>query len=485
MKKIYTLFVALFFVIIVSAQPCPDSLYLTSQAQIDSFQILYPNCTEIEGDVVIVGDDITNLSGLIKLTSIGGDLYIGRYGYGGNPNLLNLDGLDSLVYINGHLEIIGNHYLTSLMGLESLTSIGGDLLLYESFNLTSLTGLANLTSIGNRLIIDGSLNLTSLTGLANLTSIGSSLTITGCFSLTSLTGLENLTGIPGDLSIIYNDSLTSLIGLDNLTFIGGDLTIGFYGGSGNSALISLTGLNNVTSIGGRLWIVQNSALTSLTGLNNVTSIGGELVIDINHTLINLEGLNNLTSIGNALVIAKNISLMNLFDLENLTSIGGNLSIFDNDALTSLTGINNINPSSIEDLSINSNTSLSECEVLSVCEYLAAPNGTVDIYNNAIGCNNPEEVLDSCEAHAGIIDVSMVDRFLMYPNPTNSSITIELPTRPSKNTTLSISNTNGQQLITQPITKPQTEIDISHLPVGIYIIKVSDDKDVMVQKVIKQ
>ena len=58
MKKIYTLFVALFFVIIVSAQPCPDSLYLTSQAQVDSFQILYPICTEIDGDVVgfIIGD---------------------------------------------------------------------------------------------------------------------------------------------------------------------------------------------------------------------------------------------------------------------------------------------------------------------------------------------------------------------------------------------------------------------------------------------
>jgi photosystem II stability/assembly factor-like uncharacterized protein len=74
---------------------------------------------------------------------------------------------------------------------------------------------------------------------------------------------------------------------------------------------------------------------------------------------------------------------------------------------------------------------------------------------------------------------------VYPNPSSSSITIELPAQPSKNTSLTISNTNGQQLITQPITESQTEIDISHLTVGIYIVKVWNDREVMVQKVIKQ
>ena len=76
-----------------------------------------------------------------------------------------------------------------------------------------------------------------------------------------------------------------------------------------------------------------------------------------------------------------------------------------------------------------------------------------------------------------------DGFLLYPNPAHAIIIIELPAEPSKNTSLTISNANGQQLITQPIIKPQTEIDISHLPNGIYILKVWNDKDVMVRKVI--
>ena len=74
---------------------------------------------------------------------------------------------------------------------------------------------------------------------------------------------------------------------------------------------------------------------------------------------------------------------------------------------------------------------------------------------------------------------------IYPNPSCSNIVIELQTTPSKNTFLILSNINSQQLITQPISEPQTEIDISHLPAGIYIVKVWNDKDVMMQKIIKQ
>ncbi|NQT78594.1 MAG: T9SS type A sorting domain-containing protein [Bacteroidetes bacterium] len=80
-------------------------------------------------------------------------------------------------------------------------------------------------------------------------------------------------------------------------------------------------------------------------------------------------------------------------------------------------------------------------------------------------------------------VSSNPLFKAYPNPAQSTITIELPAQPSNNTNLTILNTNGQQLINQPISEPQTEI--SHLPTGIYIVKVWNDKDVMVQKVVKQ
>ena len=218
------------------------------------------------------------------------------------------------------------------------------------------------------------------------------------------------------------------------------------------------------------------------------------MISLNNALTNLIGLDNVVSIGfsypwmpeTSLAIVSNNALASLTGLQNVISIAGPLYITDNNALLNLSGIDNINPTSITNMSIHNNASLSKCEVLSICNYLANPNGTTYIYDNATGCNSQEEVQDSCEANAVNIDEQFIaDKLVIYPNPAHSTITIELPAQPSKNTTLTISNTNGQQLITQPITNPQTEIDISHLPVGIYIVKVWNDEDVMVRKVIKE
>ena len=118
MRKIYAMFAALLLVGIVSAQPCPDSLYLTSQAQLDNFQILYPNCTEIEGDVYISGGDIINLNGLNVLTSVGEKLYIRD-----NPALISLTGLDNLTSVGISIYIQNNAVINSLIGLESMASV--------------------------------------------------------------------------------------------------------------------------------------------------------------------------------------------------------------------------------------------------------------------------------------------------------------------------------------------------------------------------
>jgi hypothetical protein len=357
MKKLCIILIALFVAGSAMAQtdqPCssclPEGITFSTQSQIDSFPLNYPNCTEIEGDVTINGDDISSL-----------------------------DALNLITNINGDVKII-SCALTNLSGLEGLSSIGGDLI--TLVGLSSLSGLEELTLIGGNLRILGS-NLTSLSGLEGLTFIGS-LSIGSNYNLTSLSGLEGVNSIPGGLSIWDNQALTNLIGL-----------------------------------------------------------------------------------------------------EVLNSIGDNLGIWWNHSLTSMSAIENINLDSIIWLRISDNILLSECDVQNICNFLAAPNGTVIVEDNATGCNSPEEVLDSCEAHAGIIDISIADKLSIYPNPAHAAISIELPTQPSKNTSLTISNTNGQQLITQPIVKPQTEIDISNLPTGIYIVKVWNDKEVMVLKVVKR
>jgi len=56
-------------------QPClPEGITFTTQEQIDNFHTDYPSCNVIEGNVKIMGDDITNLNGLLGLKRVEGYL---------------------------------------------------------------------------------------------------------------------------------------------------------------------------------------------------------------------------------------------------------------------------------------------------------------------------------------------------------------------------------------------------------------------------
>ena len=407
----------------------------TSQEQIDNFQVNYPGCTEIEGDVSILGNSVSNLIGLNVITSIGGNFTImndliynsnlesltglenltsitGNFQLKFEDALTNLTGLENLTWIGGNLEISGNEEITGLTGLESLTSLGGHLSIADNNSLASLTGLENLTSITGGLTISSNYVLTSLAGLQNLAFAGGNIYILLNHNLTNLTGLENLaSGIPY-LDIANNFSLTSLTGLENQSSVGhlyitgnSSLTslsalenltsLGLLEITGNNALTSLTGLEYLVSIDGNLTISFSNALSSLTGLENLISIGDDLIVNLNPGLISLSGIENLISIGGALIIGGNDQLHNLAGLENLTSLGDYIEIQLNDDLSSLTGIENINAGTIGNLTIQNNPSLNNCAVQSICDYLVTPNGTIEIENNAPGCNSPSEVQEAC------------------------------------------------------------------------------------------
>jgi hypothetical protein len=78
--------------------------YFYSQSDIDNFSQAFPDCTELEGDVIISGNNITSLSGLSQVTSIGGSVTIGTHDVG-NPSLASLTGLENLTSIGGNLWI--------------------------------------------------------------------------------------------------------------------------------------------------------------------------------------------------------------------------------------------------------------------------------------------------------------------------------------------------------------------------------------------
>ena len=349
MKK-YTLLLALALILQVSAssQSClPDGIIFTTQMQIDSFQINYPNCSMVEGDIEISGDDITNLDSLVVLTVIDGDLFVGY-----------------------------TTMLASLSGLNNVTSIGQTIRIYMNSALTSLSGLDNIVTIGQ------------------------------------------------NLRITNNDVLANINALSSLTSVGENLRIYM-----NSELTSLSGLENLTTVGDNLRITNNSAITSLSALFQLTSINGELVIE------------------------------------------------NNDALESLEGIDNIDSETITDVAIRNNLLLSTCEVQSVCNYLATPNGDISIHDNTIGCNSNEEVIEACVE--GVEETTRPE-ITIYPNPARDELTITNEHDIIVNEIV-IYNAMGQKVMS--VRQATNTIDVSILTKGMYVIEIVSNKFTVRKKLI--
>ena len=212
-------------------------------------------------------------------------------------------------------------------------------------------------------------------------------------------------------------------------------------------------------------------------------IEGDVTINGGNSIINLNGLSALTSIGGSLEIYGNNALSILTGLEGLTSIGGDLDISDNFALTSLTGLDNIAAGSFSYLYIVYNYSLSTCAVQSICDYLTN-GGYSNIYGNANGCDNSEQVDSAC-VYISNGDITLAPAFSIFPNPTTDQITISMPSTPFKSTFMTIYNINGQQLIKRQIMEPIINVDVSGLSQGVYFVKVADDRTVQVGKFVKQ
>ena len=383
MKKLTFITVILIFCYTSSSsQSClPEGITFTTQTQIDSFQIIYPGCTEIEGVVRIEGDDITNLWGLNVLRVVDDDLEILN-----NPLIASLEGLEKLSIIGGDLEIGENNNLINFEGLNILQSVWGDISIHHNHSLINLNGLEGLTHINDDLLIENNDMLTDFFGLHHVTSVGGNLTIEDNNALINLTGLDSLSLIGNDFNVFGNTQLTGLEGVDNLNAIGGSLVI-----RKTEMLTNLSGLENLNYVDD-IDFYYNQDLENLEGLEGLTCLGG-LKLTSNTALNDLSGMTNLTNI-DYLNLHSNNALADLTGLENISWIGG-LSIVSNDGMTSLAGIENIDPAYINYLEIFFNDLLSTCEVQSICDYLANPGGSVVIFMNAPGCNSPPEVASAC------------------------------------------------------------------------------------------
>ena len=252
--------------------------------------------------------------------------------------------------------------------------------------------------------------------------------------------------IEGSIQISGND-ITNLDGLSQITSIEGDFEIGNGGPwpDTNPSLTSLSGLDNLTTIEGDLLVLSNLGLTSLSGLENLTFIGGSLII------------------GNTWYTWKhgNPELTSLTALENLDFIGGDLKILNNDVL-------------------------SNCDINSICDYLAVPNGTVEIHSNAEGCNSQQEVEEACAS--SINEVSALYGIKTSPNPFSISTTLSYSLKQPSTVQLSIYNQLGQLVYQhsedQQQGSQQLQWDAQDQPGGLYFYQLHAGDQTATGKLVK-
>lgn len=313
-------------------------LRLENQDQVEAFGKSCYN--KIEGNLIIGSTntnltDVSNLSSLITMQTVQGDIYIQ------NTICKSLNGLESITDTTYYakLTIDNNDELLSLQGLEGITSMH-EIYIAGNKKLLNFEGLNNLTTVTNYMSFPYNESLESIEGLREL-SVIKDLDIGNNDALANLKGLEKIENIT-TLAISGNDNLQSLEGLNNLVSCT-SLSI-----ADNNPLPNLKGLYSLKTVNG-LYISGNPQLSNLTGLENLTKVTRAITVQHNDNLETLQGINNVvfnggTSYGYSLGLHNNGRITNLDALSNYTfsdqkgsfSVSSNPELVDFCGLTQLT-----------------------------------------------------------------------------------------------------------------------------------------------------
>lgn len=120
-----------------------------TQADVDA----WPGCyAVIEGRLLITGSAINDLSPLLGLTEVTGDVELVK------THIVNLTGLDNLVTVGGNVAIWSNTQLESLQGLQALQTTGGKLTIMQNGRLSDCCAIQPLLAgngIGGMVRITG------------------------------------------------------------------------------------------------------------------------------------------------------------------------------------------------------------------------------------------------------------------------------------------------------------------------------------------
>ena len=455
MKILYLSILLWFISIGAAAQDCPtENVVLTSQEQVDSFAIKYPDCTAVDVRITVgPSQDIINLDGLANL-SVVGILFVGGnealrsiagltnlesaevITFSQNPLMQNLEGLENLHTVSTAFSVITNRSLKDISAVSNIDSLG---LVYIRFNdsLEQIVGFDNIKTL-DHFYIDFNTSLELFDAFHNVREIEDDLTIETSSNLTDFSGFGQLAHL-GNLNIVANPRLRHVP-----TF---------------SSLLSVE----------RLQIQNNDSLQTIEGFDVLDVISKQFSISENRQLQEIDAFASLDTIREFTMNGLH-SLNNLGTFESLKYIGGGLRILNNSTLEDISGLANVDPASVDSLRIVSNPMLSECNNEFLCNYIDTSLLTT-IGNNAINCNSIDEVRMSCLTATDEVD-HLLTAISIYPNPASESISLSLGNVPLAADNIAIYTLTGKPCGTVPL--GMHSIDVSALLSGLYIAIVTTD-----------
>jgi hypothetical protein len=178
-------------------------------------------CENYLGSLVIPYPTDGVLASLTSLRVIDGKFG----GTAGNPDLLNLEGLNQLEWAGSFT--FSQSGLQDLSAMANLAAVDGVFQFFDMRKLVDCRGLEGLRTIGGGAGFVINDELASLDGLSGLEWIGGDLRLENNPKLTSLSGLSSLRQVDGDVTIQLNEALpqAEIDALLSRIEVGGEITI--------------------------------------------------------------------------------------------------------------------------------------------------------------------------------------------------------------------------------------------------------------------
>jgi len=245
----------------VKAQVCTGNIVLETQSDVDNFNINYPSCTELVGNLFITGDEISDIGPLSQLAKVTGDFEI--------INCQNLASINDIeLNVIGNIRILENESLIEINGFTSTDSLK-TLNISENPVLNTVAGFDNLRIAMDSLHIYSNDSLKSIPSFNNLDfvdriEIDENRTLSSVFGFNSLDTVQNVLQI-GDVPII--SGFNSLIK-------GGSIFIS------HTDIRKIEGFNNVERITGGLALGRITQEEPIEIFNKVKTIGFNLILGV-------------------------------------------------------------------------------------------------------------------------------------------------------------------------------------------------------------